>query len=408
MSWEKPSVRAFPSQERLSRKRLLDSDTSHRVSAWSGIPQLRTQSVIRFAPSQIHTQCTNQYAQSESSPRTSESVPSSRSDSPPTSSTSTDIQPFSLRSGRFSSPSNLGPRSGKLMRLSDPAGLARDSMEILGSSLPSHFVHSLHSPFSVDKYWEVVRARNSVLEKVIAGVTAAYEAAYGDQIAALSAFMISALRDGLVPHQPQATPSRWLKLLAAFIQNTVERLATFASLLTGFHDLSHDDQRTLLVEKHLISYVMHYASYFHKGEYYYMFPGADGLHLSKYVLDSLEIDPDYVRFVDSFYASINSIGLTLPELYLLLAAAIFYPEITKASNKTLMGYLHVLYMDALNYSIGKRLNVADRAVVCAKVQRIVARFPLIDAISVNYVQNLNVSSVPLRSRTLGFRDSFPK
>ncbi|XP_055345278.1 uncharacterized protein LOC129593115 [Paramacrobiotus metropolitanus] len=138
---------------------------------------------------------------------------------------------------------------------SDPYSFRRSSTEILESTMPSLFVSSLHCASTIDNYWEVKEARNSALEKVITGVTAAYETAYGDQIAAFSTFMISVLRDGLVPHQPQTTPSRWLKLVATFMNGTAERFSIFASLLPGFRDLSQDDQRILLVEKHLMSCV---------------------------------------------------------------------------------------------------------------------------------------------------------
>ncbi|XP_055344349.1 uncharacterized protein LOC129592361 [Paramacrobiotus metropolitanus] len=387
-------------EERTSEQSSFDYGQSHPVLAGSSNPALRVQSVIRFAPSPDESRCPDK---SPSSDFEVNSVVPLRPppDHPPKAGT----QPVVFRTGRFSS--SLRSRSGQLVRFSDSSGVRRDSRDILQSTLPSHFVHSLHCPSTIDKYWETVTARNSALEKVIVGVTEAYETAYGDEIVAFSTLMIAALRDGLVPHEPQATPSHWIKLLSAFTKRTAERLATFASLLAGFHDLSFDDQRTLLTEKHLISYLIHYANYFHKGEYYILIPaGASGLHLSKYVVESLlEVDGDYLRFVGSRFASINSSDLTLVELYLLLAAAIFYPENTKASNKTLMGHTHALYMDALYYAIEKRLNIADSAVVYAKVQKIVSHFPLIDTISVNYLQNLNYNTVPLRSRSLGFKDS---
>ncbi|XP_055355852.1 uncharacterized protein LOC129601147 [Paramacrobiotus metropolitanus] len=317
MSREELSVQTWPPKERISRKRPLDNGASHPVSAGSDIPQLRVQSVIRFAGSRTESQYANPYPQSNARSSTCASVPSPVADSPSECSTDSENRLINLQIGRFRSPAAWWHARITLFAVpvsGEASGLARDSVEILESTLSSHFVHSLHSPSTIDKYWEVVQARNTALENIIAGVTAAYEAAYGDQIAAFSTFMISALRDGLVPHQPQATPSRWLKLLAAFLKNTADRLAVFVSLLFGFRNLSEDDQRTLLVEKRLISYLIHYASYVRKGEYYTFFPGTESLHLCKYVIESLGMDPDYVRFSDSCYASVNSIGLTLVEL----------------------------------------------------------------------------------------------
>ncbi|XP_055344364.1 uncharacterized protein LOC129592371 [Paramacrobiotus metropolitanus] len=406
MSRAKRSVQMRSPDERSSRKRSLDYDQSHPIPSGSSSLGHRVKSVTRFAP--LHTESRS----SDTSPSSDVGVNSVVPLQPPPDcyrqTPQTGNQPIGLRTGRFSS--SLQFRSGQLVRFSDSSDFRRDSAEILQSTLPSHFVHSLLCPSTIDKYFEIVRARNSALEKVIAGVTEAYETAYGDQIVAFSTFMITALRDGLVPQEPQTTPSHWLRVITAVMERTAERLATFGSLLVGFHDLSFDDQRTLLMEKYLISYLVHYANYFHKGEYYiWISTGRGGLHVSRYVLESvLKVDGDYLRFLGSGYTAINSIGLTLVELYLLLAAAIFYPETTKASNKTLLGHTHALYMDALYYAIEKRLNIADCAVVYAKVRNIVSQFPLIDTVSVNYVQNLNVSTVPLRSRSLGFKDSLPR
>ncbi|XP_055355845.1 uncharacterized protein LOC129601141 [Paramacrobiotus metropolitanus] len=207
------------------------------------------------------------------------------------------------------------------------------SMEILKEAMSSCFSRPFNSPSIIDKYWETVRARNTTFENTIACVTAAYETAYGDQIAKFSHLMISALRDGLVPHQPQATPLRLIRLLTANREDTIVRLVRFATLLPGFRDLSDGDQRILIAEKLLMSYLLHLSKYFYKGEHYFILPGPDNVHCSRSVMDSLGLDQDYLHFVESSMARLNSIGLTLPETYLLLAAAIFYPGIQQTCSK---------------------------------------------------------------------------
>ncbi|XP_055339277.1 uncharacterized protein LOC129588886 [Paramacrobiotus metropolitanus] len=256
MSLGKLPVQAYPAKERTSGRRISVNDLSHPRSLGSGLPGHRVQSVICFASAQAESQRPYPYSPSVTAaaarPLTSGSIASRRAGFPLVRSREITSEGDHLETGRFTT-SKVLQRSKQLMRPCALFGTRRDAVEILESKLPSRFVHSLHCPSTTDTYWKVVEARNSALEKVIAGVTTAYEAAYGDQIAAFSMFMISALRDGLVPHQPQATPSHWIKLLAIYMQQTVQRFYMFASLLFGFDELSPDDQRTLLVEKHLIS-----------------------------------------------------------------------------------------------------------------------------------------------------------
>ncbi|XP_055338504.1 uncharacterized protein LOC129588348 [Paramacrobiotus metropolitanus] len=271
------------------------------------------------------------------------------------------------------------------------------------SEIPNLLSHSTYLPPYIDNYWDLVKQRSIILQKAAATVSAAYEITYGEAIARNSLFMISALRDGLIPHQPQATPLRSLQVFQQSMTVDVMRYTGFVTSLPGFHDFSKNDKKILLGERHMIYQLVICSPYFYKGEYYYCMNGPDELHMCWSVAEGLGLPLDFLRFCGSIPFLVNDIGLTLAETYLLAAVTIFAPSVlSNVSNKALVAAHYDFYMDALFYQLGNRLSIADRAITSVKLEKVIQMFPLIDKISMGYFQNLDLSHVPVRSREVMF------
>ncbi|XP_055339261.1 uncharacterized protein LOC129588874 isoform X2 [Paramacrobiotus metropolitanus] len=176
-----------------------------------------------------------------------------------------------------------------------------------------------------NQYAHVSSSRDVMLQKAGGAVCAAYEIAYGDQIAVFSAFMTSALEAQQIPHQPQTSLERVLVRTREKRQDDKVRLAQFVAMLPGFEDISPADRDILLVEKRFITNLLHYMKYCHKGDYYYPLPGPEQIHANNYWMEIMGLDPEFLRFIYQFSAVFNKIGLTLTESYLLLAVAFFDP-----------------------------------------------------------------------------------
>ncbi|XP_055349375.1 uncharacterized protein LOC129596195 isoform X2 [Paramacrobiotus metropolitanus] len=250
-----------------------------------------------------------------------------------------------------------------------------------------------------NKYIDLTTSRNTMLRKAGAAVCAAYEIAYGDQIALFSAFMASALEKGQIPYQPQASPQYVLQRVQEKNEENKTRLAQFAYMLPGFENIIEEDRKILFLEKHLMAIMLHHMKYCHQGEFYFAFPGPEDVHFNNYWIDILGVDPDFTKFLYKCTAVFNSIGLTLTETYLLLAAAFFDPGNTSASDKTLLGQLNAFYLEALLYMIGYRLDDAERPVVYRKLEEAMKIFPTVSQVSVYRYKNIDYSSLPALSRT---------
>ncbi|XP_055339324.1 uncharacterized protein LOC129588928 [Paramacrobiotus metropolitanus] len=203
-------------------------------------------------------------------------------------------------------------------------------------------------------YAEVSNTRVILLQKAGSAACAAYEIAYGDQIAVFSAFMTSTLGTHQIPYQPQTSLQRALMRMHQKRRDDSARLAQFAAMLPGFEDVSPTDRAILMAEKTFVSTLLHHMKYFYKGEFYCPLPGPEQIHASSYWMTSMGVDPELVRFCCEFSHVYNGIGLTLAESYLLLAAAFFDPCTTTASDKPLLGHLYSFYKDTLMYMIGYR------------------------------------------------------
>ncbi|XP_055349356.1 uncharacterized protein LOC129596181 [Paramacrobiotus metropolitanus] len=219
-----------------------------------------------------------------------------------------------------------------------------------------------------EQYEDLTNTRDVLLQKAGGAVCAAYEIAYGDQIAVYSSFMASALEAGQIPYQPQATPQRATLRAKEAGDDSRRRLTEFVHMLPGFEEISAEDRDILLWDKSLIGTWIHHMKYFCKGDWYYIFPGPEQIHANNYCFEQLGVALEFVQLGHKFCAVFNGIGLTLTESYLLLAAAFFDPDTTTASNKQLLGDLHMLYMDALTYMIGHGRNAAERIAVYKKLE----------------------------------------
>ncbi|XP_055339264.1 uncharacterized protein LOC129588875 [Paramacrobiotus metropolitanus] len=230
-------------------------------------------------------------------------------------------------------------------------------------------------------YADVSDSRDVMLQKAGGAVCAAYEIAYGDQIAVYSAFMASALAAQQIPYQPQTSLKRFLVGMHKKRQNDKTRLAQFVAMLPGFEDISPADRNILLAEKSFVTNLLNYIKYCHKGDYYYPLPGPEQIHASNYWMEIMGLDPEYIRFCYKFSSMFNRIGLTLTESYLLLAAAFFDPDTTTASDKALLKHLNAFYLDALMYMIGYRCRHPwERAAVYHKFEEAVKMFHSLPAV----------------------------
>ncbi|XP_055339334.1 uncharacterized protein LOC129588937 [Paramacrobiotus metropolitanus] len=279
-------------------------------------------------------------------------------------------------------PTTFPPGFRKVIRPSDLEGfmsVAATFRPLLPSSSYSSIYASLNG------------SRDVMLQKAGGAVCAAYEIAYGDQIAVFSAFMTSALNSQQIPFQPQTTLERVLLQNQEKCEDDKARLAQFVAMLPGFEDLCPADRGILLEEKIFISSLLHYMKYFHKGEYYCVMPGPEQIHVNRYWMELMGLDPELVRFCYHFSAVFNGIGLTLTESYLLMAAAFFDPHTTTASNKSLLGQLHTFYADALTYVIGTlRRDPVERAAVFHKLNQTAKWFPMVHQISRGWYNNAYV------------------
>ncbi|XP_055339392.1 uncharacterized protein LOC129588979 [Paramacrobiotus metropolitanus] len=261
--------------------------------------------------------------------------------------------------------------------------------------LPAHMYGS--------EYAHVSSSRDGMLQKAGGAVCAAYEIAYGDQIAVYSAFMTSALKAQQIPYQPQTSLQQALLRMLEKRQDDKARLAQFVAMLPGFERINPADRSILLAEKTFISTLLHHMRFFYKGEYYCMLPGLEQIHSSSYWMDIMGVDPEFCRFCNKFSAVFSAIGLTLTESYLLLAVAFFDPNTTTASDKQALGQLHAFYADALTYMIGYRCrNPAERSAVYHNLNEATKMFPTAHQIALAWYQNVDrmVPPFPANLRTL--------
>ncbi|XP_055339273.1 uncharacterized protein LOC129588883 [Paramacrobiotus metropolitanus] len=252
-------------------------------------------------------------------------------------------------------------------------------------------------------YADLSNSRDVMLQKAGGAVCAAYEIAYGDQIAVFSAFMASALEAHQKPYQPQTSLQRYLVGMHEKRHKDKARLAQFVAMLPGFDSVSQTDRDILIAEKGFISTLLHHMRYVYKGEYYCTLPGPEQIHAGNYWMDLMGVDPEFRRFCLRFSAVFNGIGLTLTETYLLLAAVFFDPRTTSAADKEILAHLHVFYMDALTYMIGfvRRENPAERAVVYHRLAEAAKMFPAVHQMSLDwYVTERTLPPLPAPSRTL--------
>ncbi|XP_055332765.1 uncharacterized protein LOC129584571 isoform X2 [Paramacrobiotus metropolitanus] len=295
----------------------------------------------------------------------------------------------------------------KVLRRSDSTELPhRTEYDARRAPLEQHSQKSatIDLPPFLSAYWDLTNRRKSALEGAVKAVTAAVDAAYGDEIELWSKFMVSAIEDGQVPLQPQATPERMLEIAAECVRHGMVRLATFASMLPGFGDFSVEDKKILVSEKYLIHWLVHHSRFIYKGEFYYLV-GPENVHSSRYWLISVgQLEQDYVEYVISFAASLNSLGLTLVETYLILAVALFRPDTSGAANKDLLERTHTYYLDTLFFLFGERLNSVERALTFRKLDSLMRQFPVVQKLSVDYVSTLDLTQFPIRSSSVTFRE----
>ncbi|XP_055339356.1 uncharacterized protein LOC129588949 [Paramacrobiotus metropolitanus] len=253
-------------------------------------------------------------------------------------------------------------------------------------------------------YADVSNSRDVMLQKAGGAVCAAYEIAYGDQIAVFSAFMTAALEAQQKPYQPQTSMHRFLAGMHEKRQDDRTRLAQFVAMLPGFADVSPADREVLLAEKAFISTLLHHMKYAYKGEYYCTLPGPEQIHASDYWMEILGVDTEFCRFCFKFSAVFNGIGLSLTETYLLMAAAFFDPRTTTASDKALLMHLHMFYMDALTHMIGyrRRQNPTERTAVFNKLTKAAAMFPAVHQMSLDWYVDTErtLPPLPAPSKTL--------
>ncbi|XP_055340712.1 uncharacterized protein LOC129589844 [Paramacrobiotus metropolitanus] len=267
-------------------------------------------------------------------------------------------------------------------------------------AFPNLLKHSGYIPSYIDRYFDLAKSRSIMLRQAAEAVRTAYETAYGDQIEMYSSLMICALKHGLIPHQPQVTPSRALRLLSVSLEDDICRMTRFASMLPGFNDFCYADQKILLTEKYMVLKMIHVARYYCKGEFYYYLSCPEKVHFPVSLVEIMGFDMSVLRFCTTFYMACNDICLTLNEAYLLAAVAMFAPDVSNVSNKALMVQQHAFYLDALFYSLGCRLEIADRTVAYERVEWVMKFFPPIDKVSMGYIASLDYSSYPVRSRSL--------
>ncbi|XP_055356946.1 uncharacterized protein LOC129602030 isoform X2 [Paramacrobiotus metropolitanus] len=249
--------------------------------------------------------------------------------------------------------------------------------------LPSNF-HCAH-------FSNVSNSRDVMLQKAGGAVCAAYEIAYGDQIAVYSAFMTSVLEAHLIPTLPQ----RALMQMQEKLEDGKVRLVQFLAMLPGFEGISSADRDILLAEKAFISNLLHHMRSFYKGEYYYPLPGPEQIPASNHWMEIIGLDSEFLRFCAKFSTVFNGIGLTLTESYLLLAMALFDPRTTTASDKSLLSHLHTFYADALTYIIGyRRRDPAERAAVYRKLNEASQMFAMVYRISLGWFQNVDRALPP--------------
>ncbi|XP_055339313.1 uncharacterized protein LOC129588918 [Paramacrobiotus metropolitanus] len=246
-------------------------------------------------------------------------------------------------------------------------------------------------------------SRDVMLQKAGGAVWAAYEIAYGDQIAVFTAFMTSALKAQQIPYQPQTSPQRARLRMQEKRRDDKARLAQFVAMLPGFENISPPDRSILLAEKTFLSTLLHHMKFFHKGDYYCTLPGPEQIHSNNYCMEMMGMDPEFIRFCNKFSAVFNAIGLTLTEVYLLLAASFFDPGTTTASAKQALAQLHAFYKDALMYTIGYRCrNPEERAAVYHKLNEAATLFPTVHQVALAWYQNVDrtVPPFPAPLRTL--------
>ncbi|XP_055349910.1 uncharacterized protein LOC129596608 [Paramacrobiotus metropolitanus] len=296
------------------------------------------------------------------------------------------------------------PTASPVQMSSDAAGGRSASAQPNGRSVVP--VNTVHLPRFLGRYWDLSTARGAALQQTAAAVQKAYITAFGDQLLKFNRFMLAALRDGEIPHQPQMSIEQAVEMMQKSVAVDIDRLRRFTALLPGFAGLSRADQTALLTEKYWLCELLSHCKFIHKGEIYTYFAasGDRDLHCGLYWLDILGVDADFMRFIYGFAGAFNDIGLTQTEIYLLLATGIFQPDGTSAADKTTLSFLHSLYLDAFFYSLGTRLPVAERAVAYEKVERTMLQFPHIFRVSVLYVNSMNLTGVPLRPSSIEFRE----
>ncbi|XP_055339379.1 uncharacterized protein LOC129588969 [Paramacrobiotus metropolitanus] len=236
------------------------------------------------------------------------------------------------------------------------------------TSVAATFRPSLASSFPFAEFSDVSNSRDVMLQKAGGAVCAAYEIAYGDQIAVFSAFMTAALEAQQLPYQPQTSRERAQRAMFEKRLDDAARLAQFVAMLPGFEDVSPVDRAMLVAEKSFVTTMLHHMKYIYKGDFYGTMPGPEQIHAGDYWMEILGVDPEVRRFCFKFSDVFNRVGLTLTESYMMLAAAFFDPRTTTASNKPLLAQLHTFYMDALTYTIGHRhRDWAERAAIFNKL-----------------------------------------
>ncbi|XP_055339361.1 uncharacterized protein LOC129588955 [Paramacrobiotus metropolitanus] len=265
-------------------------------------------------------------------------------------------------------------------------------------SVAATFRPVLPSSFYCAEFLNMSNSRDVMLQKAGGAVCAAYEIAYGDQIAVYTAFMTSALEAQQIPYQPQTLPQRALLRLHEKLEDGKLRLAQFLAMLPGFENVSSADREILLTERTFITALLHHMRFFHKGQYYYPLPGPEQIHAGDYWMEAMGLDPEFVRFSYKFTAVFKGIGLTLTESYLLLAMAVFDPRATTASDKSLLSHLHTFYADALTYMIGHRCrDPTERAAVYRRLNEATPLFSLVHQRYQNVDEAVPPFPVPLRT-----------
>ncbi|XP_055350171.1 uncharacterized protein LOC129596822 [Paramacrobiotus metropolitanus] len=274
-------------------------------------------------------------------------------------------------------------------------------------NLPNLLICSGYTAPYAGRYWYLSRERSEMLQTAALNITAAYQEAYGDLLHSFDVLQASAAQ-GFLPHQPQATPAQAVWAAKRTLEDRMFRLCRFTAMLPSFQNLGNEDRRTLLAEKYLISIMITNARYYYRSGYYIYLTGsdpADCIHYCRDVREQLQLDPDFVQFIDKFNVMFNDLGLTVTETYMLLTVALFAAGyVTEIVDKPTMRYLHAIYLDALFYLVGHRLNPAERLPVYAKVETLMTMFPLVDRITANYLSHVKIPSIPMRPESVVFRD----